>query len=352
MKNSELQLYLDAVIIQAAFSDHFVKNAEGSKVSELISAVKNYVGSKIYPNDKVGSVLNILAPGAISVMLGSLGLGWLRFLPGLAMNLFKVDTASILSGIYSEIKSLISGGKQTTSNDVDHVVKGAFDSVPAATKEDAEKFMANAFSVQLREAQLFKIALQDAKLKKDAGAVDFVTSFIFGKSKTVKLLSAAISWIIKAVLAAAGLMVASDGINALMGKSNDLTGNKTEVAVAPTKSTQTVFAPNSAGSTIMNSPSKMWIESGSPTQSNIKSFLLDWTEEVYPDTKDLTTQILNSPAFQEVVDTIEDYNTANKSGNTTFIPKAFSTKKDAVDVFIDDVAKANKSNGPIKGENA
>lgn len=341
-KNSEIQLYVDAFIIATAFSDKpLTKEAEGSMVPELISALKSYLSDKIDPNDKVGSVTKLLIPGAIYMIFKSLNMRGIGILLNLAVKIFKIDVPGILESILSEVKSLISGGKKTDSDSIDRVVNSSFAAIPAATQQDAEAFLqSKSFKSNLRDAQLFKLATT-----KNAGIVDFVAKFIFGKKTNGVLLSKAISWILKAILAAGGFMVAGDAMDALMGRSD-----KPETASTSTKKNSFKQNP-SYNNVALNSSSAMWIEDGAPTQDNIKNMVLNWTEEVYPATKNLSSKVLSSAAFQTVVNTIEDYNEVNKKENHTFIPKAFSTKKQAVDVFIDDVAsKVNSQNGQMPTE--
>lgn len=348
-KNTEISLYVDALVIQAAFGNEVItKEAEGGYVASLVSLVKDYVSAHIKPEDKVGSVINLLAPGAFSTLLSALfpSLKWLGIIFGLAMNMFHVDVASILRSIGSEIKSLISGGKEVSSDQVDNIVEAQFASVPKATKEEAEQFIKPA-SVQIREAKLFRLALIDAndKFVKNAGLIDFVTSFIFGKSKTVTLLSKAIGWIIKIILASAGLMVAGDAANALLGRSSAFTGTlqdgkptESQTAVVTSKQTRFKVGP-SYSDTAKNTRSSTWVESVSPSSNNIKNMVLDFMEEVYPETKDFNNEAMSTPGFKVIVDEILDYNEANQNRQMTYIPKAFDTKKRLVDMFIDQVAE-------------
>lgn len=340
-KNYKLQLYTDAMIIQAAFGDKiFIKSAASGLVAELMSSVKNYVSGKIDQNDKVGSVIDLIAPSAMIAMFGSLNLKIISFLFALAMRVFNIDTSSILSNISSGVKGLISGDKLADPASVDNIVNSAFSSVPKGSEQEAKSFLkintsSNNFNMELRKAQLLKIALikyNDDVLTKNAGITDFITKFIVGKGTVVTFLSKAIGWAIKTILISAGLMVGADAISKLIdNKPKDNKENNNAFKVSPSYSNR-----------VLNSSSSMWVENGSPTESNIKNMLLNWTKEVYPETKDFVNQILSSAAFQVVVEAIEDYNISSKSGNMIFIPKMYTTKKSAVDIFIDDVANKVK----------
>jgi gas vesicle protein len=344
-KNKAINLYVDALIIQAAFGDEVItKKAEGEFVASLISSVKDYVNAHIDPNDKVGSVVNLLAPGAFSTLVSSLfpSLKWLSFIFGLAMRIFNIDIASVLKNISSDIKSLIYGGKEISSDHVDNIVTSHFSAVPPATQEDAERFLKSSH-IRIREAKLIKLALINIndQLIKNSKSADTISSFILGKRNTVNLLAKAIGWIIKIILASAGLMMAGDAVNALLGKSSAFTGTLQHgKPIDTTKSKQTRFKVNTSYSDIAkNTKSSVWVENISPSRNNIINLVLDFMEEVYPETKDFNNEAMSTPGFQVIVDEILDYNEANQNRQITYIPKAFDTKKRLVDMFIDQVAE-------------
>jgi hypothetical protein len=110
----EISFYVDTLIVQTILEDQtLTKKAEASGlVMGLIDKVKEYVGNHINSEDKVGSFLNIIAPGAITVAFSAMGLRWLGVLIGLSMNVFHIDVKGILSSIYDKIKSLLSSKKQ------------------------------------------------------------------------------------------------------------------------------------------------------------------------------------------------------------------------------------------------
>src|SRR6185295_15219475 len=126
MSNSEINFYVDCLIIEALSKDHMIKKADSSGlVMSLVEKLKGYVGAHLDTNDKVSSALNILAPGVISVLFKSLGLGWLGTLFGLAMNIFHIDVGGILSSVYNSVKSMLGAGQQVSSSQIDSIVQGA-----------------------------------------------------------------------------------------------------------------------------------------------------------------------------------------------------------------------------------
>jgi len=337
MKNSAIQYYLDTLIIQASLgNDKLTKEAQSGAVGTIISDVKNYVSSKIDDNNKVSSVLNIIAPGAISVLLRSIGLNWIGFLLPLAMNVFGIKFDEILSSIHSKISSMLKAGP-VSSEQVDAAVEASFESEKSAppTEEQLQQYLqTHSFNKMLRSAHLFKMSLiQSSNIKKTAGVFDM---FGGSKVKTVSLLASVVKWTIKTVIAAAGLMVAGDVVKKMVGIKDQL----------DEKQISTAFKLNSSyDNKQLNTDKATWVESVIPNTNNIKDFVLDWMNEVYQDIEQYEELAENTFGFRNVVKEIEDFNAGNKSGNITFIPKMFKTKKDAVNIFIKEVEDKVKSAG-------
>jgi len=355
-KDSALQFYLDTLVIQAAFGDEKLqKQAEGDTADQLISAVKSYIGSKIDQNDKVGSIINILAPGAVTLMLRSLGLGWLAFIAGVAMNVFHVDVNSIIQSILGKILPKIKEGGKFTTEEIQNTVEAAF--APEANKEPSAAELEQLKNVQMssksveaftvREALLYRFGMEEAikeyELTKNAGVFDIFSS---GRKGTVSLLSKVVKWIFLVVLTSLGLMVAGDAVNKILGRSNSFdgtiqNGKPTDVPASPAApvSTQTKFKLNPGyNNKTLNSGSATWVEQGPPNASNVRNMVLNWMTEVYEGTSQYKSVAAGTAGFNNVVQEIVDYNSGNTSGKITYIPRMFSTKKSAVDTFIDEVA--------------
>jgi hypothetical protein len=359
-KETSLQFYQDTLVIQAAFGDaRLMKYAEEGTVDQIISAVKDYVGGHIKEDDKIGSVINILAPGAVTIMLRSLGLGWLGFFAGLAMEIFHVDVDKYVQEIMSKLIPKLKAGEKVSSEEVATATETAF--APEIAKEPTQQELAQVGTYKpaytVREALLLKMAMEEAvveyKLTKNAAGIwDLFTG---GKKGTVSLLAKAIKWIIMVVLASGGLMVAGDVANKIVGRPNAIDGSlkggqpaPQAAAVPVTVSKQTKFKVNkSYDNATLNSGSTTWTESGPPNNSNIRSMVLDWMGDVYDGTDQYTNIASSSIGFGNVVKEIKDYNSGNANGRITYIPRMFPTKKSAVDIFIDEVAdKSGPASSP------
>lgn len=355
--NSEINFYVDSLIVETILSNDLMsKIAQAGLISSLKDKIVHYVGNNIDPNDKAGSILNILAPGAISVAFSAMGLGWLGMLFGLAMKIFHIDVKGILSSIYNKIKGAIGGGKQMTSSEVDNIVNGAVQehNTPATEEEfnAAESMMkSKSASVTLRDAKILKLAMIEYEqvllgIKKEAGLLS-----IFGgnKTKTITLLGKVLSYIFKIALAAAGIMVAGDVANKMLGRPNALddTVQHGKPVSAPTNvssmpvhvATQTKFPINPGYKNEIKNNNKAWSESISNDDASIEAMLINFAKQVYQGLNGLETLIRKSPEFQAVKSNISFYNRAASGDPIVFIPQNFTSKKQIVDEFIDEVAE-------------
>lgn len=357
MPKNEINFYLDTLIVETILRNNqiLVKQADSSGlVSGLIDKVKEYVGNHIDPKDKVGSLLNILGPGAIAMTFSAMGLGWLGTLMGLSMRIFNIDVKSIISSIWDKLKPIIANDKPISSAQIDSFVQNAVEEhAKPATKEEAEKAVEmmekKSFDQLMRDARFVKISMikyQQFPLEKNA---DFFSMFSNRKSKTSSILARILGWIFKVALASAGLMVAGDVVNKFLGRPNAFdstiqSGKPIEI-IQPTPipanvAKQTKY-PIKTGYVLEknNIGDSNWIERIANNQSSIEEMLIDFTKSVYDGLDGKEEFIKNSSAFQVVRDRIVWYNRASAGAPFIFLPKYFTSKKQIVDYFIDDVAE-------------
>lgn len=354
--NTEVSFYVDSLIVETLLSDEsLVKTAQsGGVFSQLIEKVKSYFSNHIDPNDKSGSLLNMLAPGALAVIFKSLGFGWLGALLGLAMNVFHVDVSGMLSSMWNKLKSVISGDKQTTSDKVDEIVESSIQEYnKPATESDATKALQlieeKSASQLLRDAKLLKLAMVEyQKMDKTAGP-SFLSMFSGRKSNTLNLLGKVIGWIFKIGLSSAGLLVAGDVVNKFLGRPNaiDNTIQQGKPIAAPSApavptivSKQTKFPVKPTYADEKKNINSNWVESVSNDEASISSMLVQFAKDIYSGLNGKEAHITTSPAFQVIRDRIVTYNRASAGDAMVFIPKYFSSKKQIVDMFIDDVAES------------
>jgi len=360
--NSEISFIVDTMIVETLLSDEGLsKTAQaGSAISSLIDKVKGYVGNNINPEDKTGSLLNLLAPGAISIAFRAMGLGWLGILFGLAMRIFHIDVGSILQSIWDKLKSALSGGKQVSSSEVDGMVTSSVqEHNKAPTEDEAEKaaqmLEQKKSSRQLfRDAKLLKLAMiefeKDSMSFTKEAASPFFSMFSSRKGATANLLGKVLGWVFKIAIASAGLMVAGDVVNKFLDRPNALdntvqkgkpvsdTAAPTTAPAAPT-STQTKFKVNTSYRNEQKNVNRVWAEAVPNNESSIETMLVMFAKEVYSGLEGKEALIRSSPAFQVIKSRIVSNNKVSEGDNIVLIPRYFTSKKQIVDMFIDDVAE-------------
>lgn len=366
ISNSEVSFCVDTLLVETVLSDPKLYKKAGF-VQDLLGKVKEYFSHQIDPKNPVKSVIDILAPGALWLLFQSIGIGKWGFLLGLLMDTFHVDVSGMLTSLWNKVKEMVGSGNKTSSAQVDAATQATvqeFNKPP--TPEEEQKGLEELKKKQqeqqqhaddqkvysslelLEDARLFRLALvnyeaQALRLTKDGIQK---TAGVFGatKAKGTSLLGKIFGWIIKLALASAGLMVAGDVANEMLGRPSALSGTyqrgqessqQQSTAPAGPHTTQTKFPPKGDG------PMPATIPIVNNAQ-NIENFLVQVTKDVYSGLDGKENDIRNSPAFQAVKDNIVWYNTHNEGSSVTLIPGLFKTKKQLVDYYIDDVAKKSQ----------
>lgn len=360
--NSEVSLYVDTLIVETLLTDsHLFKTAQaGGVVSDIVSKVKDYFGTHIDNNDKAGSLITMLAPGALTLTLRAMGFGWMGPLLGLCLTIFHIDVAGILRSIWDKLKNSIGNDKKVSSSEVDGWVDSAVSNyaLPATQSEadEAEKLSSQSIekkesNLLLRDAKILKLALIEFDrngytITKNAGWLDMFSS---RKSSAASFLALILKWIFKVAIASAGLMVAGDVVNKFIGRSNGLdgtlqggkpVGETADPVVQKYIPKQKKFKLNPAyHEESRNAGNDLWIENIQNTTSGISTMLLGFAKQVYQGLDGLDSTITATPGFQTLVETIGYKNQTARGGPVVFIPQAFTSKKMLVDLFIDEVAE-------------
>jgi len=354
--NSEISFYTDTLIAQIVLQDKVAieKTAADGIISSLIQKVKEYVSNHIDPNNRAGSVLNILAPGAIAMTFSAMGLGWLGTLIGLATRVFNINVGEILGSIWNKLKSTIAWDKPTSSDQVDSIVNSSIqEHVQPPTTEEAEraiKLMTSKNATQaIKDARLIRLSMieyENVYIYKTADKGDFLSMFSSRKSKTVSILRRVLSWIFKVALASAGLMVAGDAVNKFLGRPNAFDGTiqqgkPVEQATTPihTSSQKKFPIKPTYKSEVRNVGDDNWIENIPNNSSAITTMLVNFAKEVYDGLDGKESLITSSSGFNIVRDRIVWYNRNSAGAPFIVIPKYFRSKKHIVDYFIDEVAE-------------
>lgn len=367
--NSEVNFLVDTLLIETVLADpKFYKKA--GFVSDLLTKAKEYFGAHINQQDKLGSVLNILGPGLVSMVFSALGFGKFGFLLGLLMEVFHVDVKGLLSSLANKVRGMVSGGEKVSSEQINTAVAETAQefSQPVSEEDAKEGYQALQQRQQVKpegsfaddgkvysslelldDAKMISLALityehQQMRLTKEAiGFSSFLPGFNPTRAKGATLLSTIFGWLIKVILVSGGLMVAGDVANKVVGRPNALdqtyqAGKEPVETGAPAVpsgpvSTQTKFKFKGDASL-----PRTWPLVNNP--SNIESMLVQFAKDTYDGLDGKESIIESSPAFQSVQELLEWFNIHNPGSAVILIPRSFTSKKQLVDHFIDDVAKA------------
>jgi len=298
-------------------------------VPDIASHVKEYFDSKIDKEHPTSSIINMLAPGVISATMSAMGLGRWGLLLGLLFSTMHVDVNGILSSIFGGVKSILSEhGKVSPSQ-----INGLVSSAVQGTEEEPT-------TASLQDVRILKLALIDFERQAFRLSSPVKISQA-GKAKVgASILAKIFGFILKIALRSAGLLLAGDAINKMIGRPNSFDhnyqpGHDEPVATLPTEqayhSTQTKFPLKSD----QPLPSSIPINN---TPQNIENMLLQFAKDTYAGLDDKDAQIINDPIFQAIKEKLVWYNIKNTGYATVFIPPFWKTKKQLVDNFIDNIA--------------
>lgn len=352
ISNREISFYVDTLIVEAIVGDEqlYKQAAAGTTLMSLVDKVKGYVGNQIDPNDKAGSLMNILSPG---VIFNVLGFGKIGLLLGLAMRVFHVDVAGMVRSIWDQLGGLISGDRQVTSSQVNAITQNvAQEHMKPATQEEmdaAKAFLTKSdFNSLMQDVRLVKLTMieySSGAFKKEGGFLDSKKS----KGATTSIIAKIIGWIIKVGLASAGLMVAGDVVNKFLGRPNAFDGsvqngkpvsNPSDIYKAPASTTtQTKFKVKPSYSPENLNISSPWTVGITNTANNINTMLIQFAKDVYDGLDGKESIISNTAGFRAVADRISFFNRSSANSPEVWIPSEFKSKKQMIDYFIDDVAE-------------
>lgn len=355
IRNSEISFLVDSLIVETLLCDTSLQKTGqlAIDIRGLIDKVKDYVSRQIDPNDKVGSLINILAPGMLAGAFKTMGFGWLGFLFGLCIRIFHIDVASILRSIWDKLKETLHSKKEISSGEINGIVEGAVQEHTQPTSDEdisvVQKMLGTQSLDLLYEARILKLAMIEFKYNafKKEGQANLRSMYSSKKVATASLLSRVLSWVFSVAVASAGLMVAGDLVNKFVGRPNALDSSfqqgkgETVPATAPMHvATQTKFKLQPGyHDEIRNVKGSPWVENVPNNKSSIASMVVGFAKQVYAGLDNLDTIIESTPGFQVIVSRIAFFNHTSEGDNMVYIPQYFTSKKQMVDLFIDDVAE-------------
>lgn len=360
-----VQLFNDMWLIETLLAPPL--NKQAGVVSDILpgvmSRIKEYFGSKYSPENPTASVINDLAPGAIWTLFSTLGLGKWGILLGFLMDVLHIDAHGLLSSIYSEVKSLLSGGQKVSSDQIDSIVNSAVqEHSTEPTQNDiqegyqqSQKYDHKVFSSIMQDVRLISLGMQQYErqlfsLTKIADFVGFSKTYRGKRSAGVGILGRIFGLIFKVALRSAGLLVVGDIANKILGRPNSIDGTYQEgqsgssTNPAPDNSSpeptptaqQTKFPPN------QDLPLPISVNQANSPE-NIEALLIQFAKNCYSGLDGKEELITSDPIFQLIKEKIVWYNSRNAGYNTIFLPPYWKTQKQLVDTFIDSVAKRDTS---------
>lgn len=318
----------DNLILEAILSNKF--NKQASFTSDLVQQVQSYFGE----HAKSETVMDMLAPGVLWTILSAMGLGRLGMGLGFLMNVLHIDVSGFLTSIYGKVKEAVSDGKKVSSQQINNIVNGV---VNEHSEQPTELNMADVPMINTAlfdyEKSQFRLLKEDSLYKQAKGPT---------KSQGVSFLGIIVKLIFKAALGAAGLMVAGDIANKFMGRPNafdkgTLPQSKEEKQTANNEATGPVSTQN-----VFPLKSDQQLGESVPltnTPANIENMIIQFAKDTYQGLDDKEEQIKQTRGFQVVKNEIQQFNSRNPNSTAIFIPGVFTSKKQLVDFFIDQVAK-------------
>lgn len=262
--------------------------------------------------DKFAVITDFLVPG----LAWGFGLRWLAILIKISESYFRLSPGKILETAWHTLQPQAQNGS-ISPNQVDEAVQSAMGGLGSEGSMLSYKMVALG-----------------------AATNQPITVFASAKGTNASLMGKIVSWVLKAGLAAAGIMVAGDIFNKITGHEDAKPTASGFPSFHPSAehtpiTTQTVLKPSPSYTPEHYNQNSIWMEAVPP--SNIGNLITQWTTNIYPDLKGHEELITSSPVFNRLVSLIQDRNKTNATA-FTFIPSEFASKKDVVDVAIDDIA--------------
>ena len=346
MKITQASNYLDSLTVEILLQDNTglskIAQTTPSIMDGIIDKIKSYMSNNIDPNDKSGSILDMLAPGLISATFSLMGFGKIGIILGVLARMFHFDLAGIFRDIWTGLKSELSGGKSTTSDKVNNIVQSAVQSnggstIPTEPETSPADDGAVIVARRLRDAKILRLSLDNCGKEK---------LFTYSAAYSKSMLGSILSFIVRVIVSAAGLMVAGDVMNHFLNRPNAIdnpirggqpVGNSPAASV-PTAPQQTRFPTNPSYQNVTKNTGSTWVENTTNDPGSIGQMLINFAKQVYQGLDGHEADLQASPFFQNLVETISWYNHEAPGSPSVFIPRMFTTKKQLVDPFVSDVA--------------
>lgn len=345
MRKIELEYLNDCILMDRLCSLEFglIKNAGIlDMLGSAASSIKDTVGQQFEEGGAVGGLANIMAPAILFRLHPIVGV---LYLIGTS---FGLDITSIYHKIMNLLAPKLQKGEQVTPsevNDIGKEVVGEETGMSVVTFDlsnyerlirTADLFGNNPFTGSNRAPWLMSDK-SDSPLTKMFR--DLVERGQAGKAKS--LLGAIVVWLVKTVLAGAGLLAITGAVSKMLGhKDNTAQSNKSEsptqftsqpASVQSTNSTITLQPSGRGEQTFPNDDSHLWVVP--LIRENVRDTLITWAIDVYPQLQPHIEQIENTSSFEKMVGLLQA-NYKSTSPGQLVMPKGFNSRKQVVDSIV------------------
>jgi hypothetical protein len=352
MSKGDVRYYTDSLIVETLLTDSaMTKSAQASgMLSGAASMISEYASAHMDPQDKVGSIINMLAPAGIFKLFGLFGHSTLGMVLGVVASALHINVGGMVESLFNSVKDTLEKGQKVSPSQIDSAVSQTVQQNTPQDQSPADDLVGNSVAQDLREARMLRLAVEQynhqiLRLTKED---NHQVLFSYGANRTTRttsLIGRLLGWIFKTVLMSAGFLVAGDEAAKLVGGPNALdktwhagqpSGESAAAPVPAPVTTQTKFKPTGTGADVQSQP---WEEHITNDAGSIENMLIDFTKQVYSGLDGHEDWIRSSPTFQAVKNQIAWYNHTAAGEPMVYIPVNYSTKKTIVDHYIDEVAK-------------
>lgn len=335
----------------------------------VASSIKDFVGEHVNseaPGGYVGGVLGLMAPAVLWRINPFVGILYL------IASQFGFDIQGVVSKIVNAIRPKLERGEQVSADEVNAIGKSVVAGEVGMTGEAAPTDLFETLRAIDNSGELQKFALNPMDAMKAfmgqrssslpstpllMGGGGSPIQRIFGtlfslpyRGKGKWLLGGFVIWLVKTILAGAGLLAGAGAISKFLGHKKPSSETKPEGDKVEQVETSVPTGVPEAGSSYVQTPVKTVTKPVAPTNElwvvplvggGVDDTLMAWALDLYPnlDKYDNIENIIEStPTFRATAAFLKKDPT-RLGGRSLVMPKEFSNRKQVVDTFIDDVIR-------------
>lgn len=314
---SRIEIYQDYELAKIALSDGFVKEAQ--VLDWLTDNLKKMFGSHIDRNNYTRTLVDFLAPAAIGMIAGGLGIPLLGTLIPIASEILHFSVYDTITDLAKDFGDKIQNGQSVSEQEIKEKVQSAVDE----KSKDVAKTSSSSYIMSVRSNKLF-----NSQLKNKTASI--------AKAPIVKsILVRALSLLFKLVLTASSALVVGEVANTAVGRPSGISGTYQKGNEEGKQTAKVNLKMNDHYSDMQESTP--WIVKIPNNSNSIAELLIQLTNEVYENLSSKESKIKSVPAFQATVRAIYTANSTMPDANFVIIPTDVinaHSKKQLVDIFL------------------